>query len=245
MTINIRHTKKQVNGYHQQIKKLVLEPLQKDIIARFAKVPPLSTSWKNAINLSFNDKNYTDSIDEGSVNISTDYIDDLSEWQQKKMVTQFSQLFNIDVVPLLKESKTQQTLQPIIATNIDLIKSISAELLQQVNDDFNNIIFNYGFDQQKILNMLTDRFDVSNSRAKLIANDQTGKTIGALTQTRHLQAGVREFEWHTSEDSRVRPTHQELDGKIFSWVNPATGIGIPGQEINCRCIGRPVITSLQ
>lgn len=40
------------------------------------------------------------------------------------------------------------------------------------------------------------------------------------------------FEWNTMGDERVRETHREKDGQIFTWDNAEI---IPGEEVNCRC----------
>ena len=45
------------------------------------------------------------------------------------------------------------------------------------------------------------------------------------------------------EDGRVRPKHQELDQKVFSYDDPDGGDNgqLPGEPINCRCVALPVI----
>jgi SPP1 gp7 family putative phage head morphogenesis protein len=243
MSIDIRHTKKQVTLYHKQIKSLVLVPLQTSIVQRLASVPETDAAWQQVFEDTFGDADYVDSVSQGADDISRVYIDDLASWQKAKMKTQFKQLFGVDVLPMLKESQTKAELDPIIAENIGLIKSISPELNTQVQEQYSKILYADGFDQPKILNMLTKRFSVSNSRAKLIASDQTGKTIGALASTRQSQAGVTQFVWRTAEDERVRPDHAALDGTVFSWSMPPS-IGVPGQPIRCRCVAIPYIAGV-
>ena len=243
MSVEIRHTKSQINNYHKKIRNLVLLPLQKNIIEKIAVAPDHKEAWQNAIDVTFNDNDYLTDVDTGSEVIATQHINDLSQWQRKKIITQFAQMFSIDILPLLNEYNTKNELDPIITDNINLIKSIPFDLLNQVNNQFNDIIYESGFDQKAILNMLTRRFSVANSRAMLISSDQTGKTIGALAKIRQKQAGVSRFKWRTSEDERVRPDHQSLDNRIFNWNSPPD-IGIPGQPIRCRCVAIPIIDSL-
>ena len=244
MATEIRHTGTQVNDYYRKIKKLVIEPLQKDIVKRLAETPEIASAWQNQINKAFNDVEYVNRVDTGSPVIASNHINGLSDWHQKKMGTQFNELFGIDVIPLLNDQNTQTLLSPIISTNIDLIKSISPELLSQVNDEYSKILQTKGFDTSAVLRMLTDRFSVSDSRAQLIAEDQTGKTIGALTSVRQQQVKVTKFMWRTSEDERVRPSHAVLDGKIFNWATPPA-IGIPGEPIRCRCVAIPVLPQFE
>ena len=42
------------------------------------------------------------------------------------------------------------------------------------------------------------------------------------------------YIWHTQGDGKVRESHAERDGKVFSWDNPPEG-GHPGEGYNCRC----------
>lgn len=62
------------------------------------------------------------------------------------------------------------------------------------------------------------------------------------------------YRWTSQEDSRVRRTHQKLNGKIFSYNSPPTTIdqyghthtGNPGADYSCRCYevpaeGKPLI----
>ena len=87
------------------------------------------------------------------------------------------------------------------------------------------------------------RFDVSESRAALIARDQVGKFYGALNRARQEDLGLTHFVWRTANDERVRPEHVRLDGQRFSWSKlPAEGY--PGQPINCRCNADPDVESL-
>lgn len=86
---------------------------------------------------------------------------------------------------------------------------------------------------------LLERADVSESRAELIARDQTLKLNGQITATRQQRAGVEEYVWSTSQDDRVRETHAELEGQRFSWLAPPEP-GHPGQDFQCRCVAIPV-----
>jgi SPP1 gp7 family putative phage head morphogenesis protein len=240
MATQIRHTKQQENTYHKQIKKLVLDPLTTTLTTKLARAADNASAWQFAIDSTFGDPDYQGDVENGSELLASKQINFLSKWHENKIETQFKQLFGIDIMPLLNENRTKEVLDPIITDNIALIRSISPELHDQVNEQYMAILSEHGFDQQKTLKMLTQRFSVSNSRAKLIATDQNNKTIGALQKTRQNQAGVKHFIWRTSEDERVRSSHAELDGKVFRWdVLPPEGM--PGQPIRCRCVAIPWI----
>ena len=42
------------------------------------------------------------------------------------------------------------------------------------------------------------------------------------------------YIWRTASDSKVRSTHANREGKVYSWSNPPEG-GHPGEDFNCRC----------
>jgi SPP1 gp7 family putative phage head morphogenesis protein len=87
-------------------------------------------------------------------------------------------------------------------------------------------------------------FGISDRRAKLIARDQTKKLNSNLTKLRQQELGVEEYIWQTSGDERVRATHRANDGKKFRWDKPPPVTGHPGNDINCRCVAKPVLDNL-
>ena len=240
MTATVKHTKKQVNEYDKAIQSSIIDPLQKQIIENLSAVENNKQEYEYAINSAFEDPNYQAHVKDQTVLLANTQVDLLNTYNQKKVQTQFEQLFSIDVSDILDERVTKDVMDSAIDWNIDLIKSIPTELHEQVQIAYTDIITNTGFDQQAVANMLTDRFGVSRSRSKFIASDQTAKTMGALNHTRQQQAGATHFIWRTSDDERVRPAHAELDNQIFSYDSPPS-IGMPSQPIRCRCIAEPVI----
>ncbi len=123
-----------------------------------------------------------------------------------------------------------------VKENARLIKSLSEQLLTQVESVVNRGALE-GLRHEDIAKQLVERFGVAESRATLIARDQTLKWHGSLTRLRQLDAGVTEYEWSTSRDERVRKTHRARDGKRYKWDK----FPVPGQEVNCRCAAIPVI----
>lgn len=68
-----------------------------------------------------------------------------------------------------------------------------------------------------------------------------------LTMARCEELNLPWFEWDTSVDQRVRPSHRNLNGVICSWndlPSPEALIGVkstlgrcgPGMSPNCRCV---------
>lgn len=129
--------------------------------------------------------------------------------------------------------------------NVDLIVSASSDFLDQVRGVLEDT---EGERPESIAKALQARVDVSKSRAILIARDQTTKLNAALNQDRQRAAGVESYRWSTSHDERVRPSHADLDGQVFSWDDPPIvdeEEANPGEPIQCRCIALPIIAELE
>lgn len=129
--------------------------------------------------------------------------------------------------------------QNFIRSNVGLIKSIDARYFGEIRE-----LVNTGHAEGKSTRWLTQqiqqRYDVSKSRATLIARDQLGKLPGQLALVRNLELGVEMFQWLTAGDERVRREHERLAGRIFRWEQPPP-VGLPGTPIQCRCGSVPVL----
>lgn len=111
-----------------------------------------------------------------------------------------------------------------------------------------------GWRWEDIAKNIEDRFDVSRSRARFIARDQTAKLNGELTQRRQTQTGVTHYFWRDSRDERVRgnpggkypnavPSHWDRNGNRYAWSDAPEG-GHPGRDYNCRCTAEPDLRGL-
>ena len=104
-----------------------------------------------------------------------------------------------------------------------------------------------GIRVEEVRQRIEARLGVVRSRAELIARDQTLKLYGQIQQQRQEQAGIKEYTWSTSEDERVRPDHEELDGRTFRWDDPpivdkrSGRRAHPGGDFQCRCAAIPVL----
>jgi SPP1 gp7 family putative phage head morphogenesis protein len=137
-----------------------------------------------------------------------------------------------------------------IYDNVRLIESIPSQYLAKV-DSIVMTNIRAGNRPGVIAKELLKQFDITESRAKLIARDQTAKINGQLNKLRQVSAGFPYFEWIDSGDERVRHRHSTIADKvtkygkgIYRWEDPplsdrGTPI-IPGEDFQCRCIARPV-----
>lgn len=130
-----------------------------------------------------------------------------------------------------------------VQENLDYIRSIRRQFLDRIRQNMGEMILNAQEKQMRaseLSGMIQDIAHNARNRADLIARDQIGKLNGRLTQYRQQSSGIGRYEWSTSRDERVRASHAEREGKIFSWDNPPPD-GHPGMPIRCRCVALPVI----
>ena len=125
-----------------------------------------------------------------------------------------------------------------IEENVNLIKTIPYDSLGEMEVIVRKAYEN-GMTTTALMKMIQKQYKNSKSRARLIARDQISKLNGQIQRAQQVDAGIEEFTWCTCGDERVRESHRQLAGMIFRWDNPPLE-GIPGQAIQCRCIGRPV-----
>ncbi|MCM3141669.1 phage minor head protein [Brevibacillus sp. MER 51] len=94
--------------------------------------------------------------------------------------------------------------------------------------------------------------EATKAKAGLIARTEVSKTSTALTQARCEFIGADWYIWRTSEDARVRDSHQLMDDVIVKWNDPPNPEKLDGQKhafghyhagciFNCRCYSEPVI----
>ncbi len=96
------------------------------------------------------------------------------------------------------------------------------------------------FNQQALSKVVREKGKSAGYNLRRITRDQTSKAIGQLTQARHRQLDIEEYDWLTSQDERVRPSHAALNGTRQRWDRPPS-VGHPGADIQCRCVAIPVI----
>ena len=139
--------------------------------------------------------------------------------------------------------KIADLLEEWVSRNVELISTIPDDTLDKMKD----IVYDGYVNGKSTTRMVEDIqriYMVSQRHAELIARDQTAKLNGAIQRQEQQDAGITEYIWCTTGDERVRRSHAELNGKKFSWASPPITDGgrmcHPGEDFQCRCIGRPV-----
>lgn len=137
------------------------------------------------------------------------------------------------------------------AQAIQLISSIPnhyKSLVKKAMDDFLS---------NKLKVSLTERikqiYNITDNRAKLIARDQTNKTISVISSELYKAYGMTKYVWITMDDERVvgnpmglyphstkeHGNHFKRHQKVFRFDAPPDD-GMPGWAIQCRCLMAPI-----
>lgn len=212
-----------------------MEPLYAsgDGITRDAKVPrrPLESTFQRMGQRIGGIEQTANRLAALAVQRSADTVDD-------RLKAAIKSSLGVDISPVLTQSGPMlDALRAATKDNIDLIKSIPEQYFEKLGDAVGKNM-ERGMRFEDLAKEIERIGDVTESRAKLIARDQTSKMNGAFNEARQTSLGIDRYVWQTSGDERVREEHQANDGQVFNWNDPPA-TGHPGEDINCRCVAVP------
>lgn len=132
-----------------------------------------------------------------------------------------------------------------VEKNVNLITSIPKDSLGKMQEI---VLQGYqeGLPTKTVIENIQESYSVSKSKARFLARDQLAKLNGDITRHQHLDAGVTKYRWSTSHDSRVRDSHRDLEGQVFSLDDPPIVDKKRGrrchpmEDYNCRCVAIPI-----
>ena len=140
--------------------------------------------------------------------------------------------------------------QAVVAENVNLIKSIPAQYLKDVQSNVWQAVMR-GSDLHALSATLQETYGVSQRRAALIARDQNAKAKAVIERTRRQELGITHAIWQHSAGGKVpRATHVAMSGKAYplsqGMYDSAEGrYVLPGELINCRCTSRAVVPAFE
>lgn len=149
-------------------------------------------------------------------------------------------------------------IQSFITKNVSLIRSIASGQIEHMRATIDRATAGQ-LRVEDLRDELVASFGLSESRAALIARDQTLTVNSDINKVRQQQLGITSYTWSTSNDERVRGNpdgppsdedHFHLDGTVHTWleppiVNEVTGERAhPGEQIQCRCIAAPNVDEI-
>ena len=230
---------KDAKAYEAAIRKKYLTPLFTNVESRMADVVAANQVWRvmddivGALAAKPHNGVPVEAIQQS--------IDGMNGYHRKKVIDTFRRALGVDIRPLLTEPAINAFMNNKVTENVNLIKTIPSRLHFALRANLLKQLEEQPFDQQMLKTALRDEFKSSGYNLRRITRDQTNKTIGGLTQVRQTQLGIESYQWITSQDERVRPSHVRNSGQIFEWGKPPSETGAPGDDTLCRCVGAPVV----
>lgn len=178
-------------------------------------------------------------------NIANGFINRGNIQNQAEVSTNLKNQTGVDFAAYLRSSPNiVERVNELTVSNIQLIKSIRTQYLDKVQNAVMQAMVQGALNKDLAEQLKKLGKDVE-SRAMLIARDQSSKLNAALTRARHEDLGVKKYMWSTAGDERVRDSHAEKDGQIFEYANPPADTGHPGHDVNCRCVQIAVFDETQ
>ena len=145
--------------------------------------------------------------------------------------------------------QSDNAFQRKLIENQEQITSIPDDLLNDLQDVLTKDTAS-GKTLTEIIEDIQGRFDVSESKARLIARTETAKINAALTQARSEALGISCYEWLSALKDTTRESHAEMHEQIVDYDNPPTldepeGEYHAGEAPNCFCWQNPCVLDEQ
>lgn len=196
-------------------------------------------------------------IEEKAKLLATRFVTKVHYQNKTQFTRNFQNAFGIDLSSIIEKEALSDTLAVAVKKNVNLITSIKNDF---INDIGSNVFTNYkkGFRHSELINEIRARGNVSYSRAKLIARDQTAKINADFEEERNKKLGFDIYKWKGTGDERERDSHVVLnnmlckysdstvysddEGKTWKKRKSIGGyIGKCGEDYQCRCLAIPYI----
>lgn len=177
-----------------------------------------------------------------SNNIASKVVLGQADLTDKEIATHIEKATGIKVEGLVSPSKLNKKTVNAIAANVSLIESIPVEYHQRLERIILTAL-QEGRSKDYIAEQIKKLGDMTDSRARMIARDQTGKLASVFGEVRLKALGFKSYIWTTKGDSRVRYVHAKREGVRFDFDNPPYD-GHAGMPINCRCRKMPDLEGL-
>lgn len=109
---------------------------------------------------------------------------------------------------------------------------------------------NFGLAGAELRDLIVERGNVSESRAQLIARDQSLKLNAVIGQEGQKRAGATGYSWGGVDDGKEREMHRALNNRVFRWDDPPVtneegDTNHPGEDYQCRCVAIPVFEEIE
>ena len=230
-------------GYKQWLKKYInsiansikdnLSPIQSFIMSHYRQDDDTGYDEQLAIAIStaIQAGMTQDQIENALMNV----YNETDAYNRGQIETVYKSLGQVPIAGIDETTVKSQFLQQ----NRMLVESISTDIKTKLIYEVNNQV-NNGYDEAEIIAVVNKAKEQAYKRADKIAHNEIGNLDGRMCKQRQLANGITHYQWRTVRDERVRPWHEEREGKIFAWDKPPFD-GHPREAPFCRCEPSPCI----
>jgi len=176
-------------------------------------------------------------------NLATEYAQQTGTFQTRQLQRSLGKAIGVNV--FLDKTALLKRMGAHVKQNVDLISSIDEDYFDDIRKRLTTGI-RAGDRVETMRDMIEERYDVTRSRAALIACDQTMKFYGELNREQQTGLGIDDYVWNGMLDNAEREMHLDLEGEQFKWgdppvTNPQGDLNEPGGDYRCRCTASPVL----
>lgn len=152
----------------------------------------------------------------------------------------------------ISQTKTGEILKRYMDDNVKLITSLPLNAAERVHKIASKGLLE-GRRAESLMKDILETYNVSKSRAKLIARTEISRISTGLIKARSERIGVDWFIWDSVGDYVTRYSHKMMDGVLCRWSDPPNpealypkkgvkpyGNYLPGATFNCRCYPDPL-----
>ena len=233
----VRPRRKDETAYYRRLKGTLLDPMMVEIRAGVTDAASASLAIDEIDNMRWDRYQQVGLVDDEIAAQSRR----LQGYHKDRLVQTFRSALGVDIRGVLADAEIDNLMSVWREENVRLVRTIPPRLHEKLLERVSATFADAPFDRQALSQVLQREFGSSGYNLRRITRDQTQKQTANLTQARHRQMGIAEYRWSTSEDERVRETHAANNGKVFQWANPPSETGHPGNDVQCRCVARPII----
>jgi SPP1 gp7 family putative phage head morphogenesis protein len=153
----------------------------------------------------------------------------------------------------IQTANLRPALIQIARRNADLIQSVPERIAQQIARQAQQMVEEgrRPAEIERALKVVAPR--LTRAHAQLIARTEISRSESQLTEIRAKNIDIPAYQWTSSADARVRPSHRNLNGVIVFWNEPPNPEALIGQRVshaayhagciwNCRCLEIPIVS---
>lgn len=179
----------------------------------------------------------------------------VAAWFDQRWVQSVKTALGVDISALVDAGDVQGVIALVTQKLVAQVQSIADDVATRIETGLIELITRGASAKEKAAAMA---IAIAKARkdADRAAVRETETLHSVMNQFRQQQAGVKQYEWWTRQDERVRgnpqgryprsrPSHFARHGGVYRWDRPPNEgkyDGHPGEPPNCRCVARPVVT---